>query len=413
MLTTCPECQLQVSDKAVTCPHCGYPFKANPPKTRKKAKRQYRRLPNGFGRITKINRNLANPYRVMVTTGKDEKGRPIGTLLKPKAYFPTYNDAYAALVEYNRKPYDLDKEMTAKELYEQWYKHVENDLSPSSMRGYAMAWNYCSSMYDLRVRGIRTHHIRFCIERGSYEKNGIVKGTSPVVKMRIKQLWSQLLDYAVEYELIEHNPAKSVSMPKKLRQELESEPKHICFTDFEMSTLWEHRKEIPIIDVILFQCYSGWRPQELGLLELKNVDLDNWIIIGGLKTTAGKDRRVPIHSCIRPIVQNMYDHASKAGSGRLINVYKPSGARPMSYDVYRDKYTQAMSALGLGSDHRPHDPRKQFVTMANAAGMNEYAIKRIVGHSIQDVTEKIYTERDPNWLSTEIEKIKGPANIVY
>lgn len=27
MLTTCPECELQVSDKAYTCPHCGYPLK--------------------------------------------------------------------------------------------------------------------------------------------------------------------------------------------------------------------------------------------------------------------------------------------------------------------------------------------------------------------------------------------------
>ena len=27
MLIKCPECKLQVSDKAITCPHCGYPLK--------------------------------------------------------------------------------------------------------------------------------------------------------------------------------------------------------------------------------------------------------------------------------------------------------------------------------------------------------------------------------------------------
>ncbi|WP_366525888.1 zinc-ribbon domain-containing protein, partial [uncultured Parasutterella sp.] len=26
MLIKCPECELQVSDKAATCPHCGYPM---------------------------------------------------------------------------------------------------------------------------------------------------------------------------------------------------------------------------------------------------------------------------------------------------------------------------------------------------------------------------------------------------
>ena len=25
-LIKCPECELQVSDKAITCPHCGYPL---------------------------------------------------------------------------------------------------------------------------------------------------------------------------------------------------------------------------------------------------------------------------------------------------------------------------------------------------------------------------------------------------
>lgn len=29
MLKKCPECDLQVSDKALTCPHCGYPLAKN------------------------------------------------------------------------------------------------------------------------------------------------------------------------------------------------------------------------------------------------------------------------------------------------------------------------------------------------------------------------------------------------
>ncbi|NLD50518.1 MAG: zinc ribbon domain-containing protein, partial [Clostridiaceae bacterium] len=27
MLTKCPECELQISDKAISCPHCGYPLR--------------------------------------------------------------------------------------------------------------------------------------------------------------------------------------------------------------------------------------------------------------------------------------------------------------------------------------------------------------------------------------------------
>lgn len=47
-----------------------------------------------------------------------------------------------------------------------------------------------------------------------------------------------------------------------------------------------------------------------------------------------------------------------------------------------------------------------FVTMAKKYGIDEYAIKYIVGHSITDITEKVYTQREINWLKEEIEKIK-------
>lgn len=72
MLTPCPECQLPVSDKAMNCPHCGYPLKeaARKRKPRNKNNKR-RRLPNGFGQISEIkNRNLRKPFRAMVTVGK-------------------------------------------------------------------------------------------------------------------------------------------------------------------------------------------------------------------------------------------------------------------------------------------------------------------------------------------------------
>lgn len=47
-----------------------------------------------------------------------------------------------------------------------------------------------------------------------------------------------------------------------------------------------------------------------------------------------------------------------------------------------------------------------FVTMAKKYNVDEYAIKYIVGHSIQDITEKVYTQRKIEWLKNKIEKIK-------
>ena len=130
MLAKCPECDLQVSDKALSCPHCGFPLQPETtlPKSSTTRKKR-RRLPNGFGQISRIkNQNLRNPFRAMITVGKTSSGRPICKPLKPESYFPTYNDAYAALVAYHKNPYDLDSDITLKELFERWIRSVYKEL---------------------------------------------------------------------------------------------------------------------------------------------------------------------------------------------------------------------------------------------------------------------------------------------
>ena len=84
MLTNCPECALQISDKAHICPHCGCPLKGDPPRPYVR-KKQHMRLPNGFGQISEIKgRKLRRPFRAMVTVGVTEHGRPICKILKPQ-----------------------------------------------------------------------------------------------------------------------------------------------------------------------------------------------------------------------------------------------------------------------------------------------------------------------------------------
>ena len=81
MLSKCPECGLQISDKAYVCPHCGCPLKGDSPRPYVR-KKQRMRLPNGFGQISEIKgRNLRHPFRAMVTVGVTEHGRPICKIL--------------------------------------------------------------------------------------------------------------------------------------------------------------------------------------------------------------------------------------------------------------------------------------------------------------------------------------------
>lgn len=387
MLIKCKECSLQVSDKAEFCPHCG------------------------FGQISLIkDKNLRNPYRAMVSAGKSESGRPICRLLKPQAYFPTYNEAYAALVEYNRNPYDLEPGKTVRELFEEWsvihYKKLKNY---SSIRAVETAWSYCSSVYEMRLTDLRARHIKNCMENGKIIVGGNAKVPSAAMKNKIKSMFNLMLDYAYEYEMVEKNYARTFKLNEDTIKEIQTVKKeHIAFSDEEIDLLWKYVDDKYNVDIVLIQCYSGWRPQELGLIEIQNVNLEEWTYTGGMKTDAGINRIVPIHSKIRPLVVRKYKEALSLGSRYLLNYTDPERhdkSMKLTYDRYARIFERIKNEIGLNVNHRPHDGRKYFVTKAKQYNMDEYAIKYIVGHKILDITEKVYTERQTSWLADEMEKI--------
>lgn len=411
MLVVCPECNAMISDKAFACPHCGCPSSENIKQSKPKMKKERMRLPNGFGQISEIkNKNLRNRFRVMVTVGKTSTGRPICKLLKPKGYFKTYNEAYAALVEYNKNPYDLDNDITVKELYERWTDEYFKTLkSDTSKRTITSAWNYCGTVYDMRAKELRARHIKGCMENGTANIRGVETKPTASIKSRIKSMFNLMLDFALEYELVDKNYARTFSISEDIiREQEEAKCGHIPFTDEEISILWKNL-EIPYVDVVLIQCYGGWRPQELGLIRTENVHLEEGYMIGGMKTEAGTNRLVPIHPKIKELVEKKYNEAIASGSEYLITCFDGqthTNSTFFTYDKYQKRFKKICMLLGLKSSHKAHDGRKHFITQAKKYNVDEYAIKYIVGHKIDDLTEKVYTERDNSWLIEEMKKIK-------
>lgn len=384
MLIKCPECKLQVSDKAQACPHCGYPLISDGKKNKRHRQNHRKRLPNGFGQISEIRgKGLRKPFRAMVTVGKTDTGKPICKLLKPQAYFETYNDAYIALVEYNRNPYDLSDDITMEELFNRWSeKHFQKLKSADSAKNIRCTWNHCSPIYKMKVKEVRARHMKEMIEQSP---------TSDGNKMLMKMVLNMMMDYAVEYELIDHNYARDFKIDKSRKTETGA---HNTISNDEIEVLWSHSGESMWIDMILIQCYGGWRPIELCQLRKEDVDLSIGCITGGSKTEADRHRQVPIHDKIVDIIKRYLDSgASEFLFGEL------------TYDQYRYGFHKELERLEL-TDHTPHDCRVRFVTAAKSCGMDEYAIKRIVGHVIGDLTERIYTKRDFSWLKSEMQKLR-------
>lgn len=406
MLTKCPECALQISDKAHICPHCGCPLKGDPPRPYVR-KKQHMRLPNGFGQISEIKgRKLRRPFRAMVTVGVTEHGRPICKILKPQGYFETYNEAYAALMQYNKEPYDIDMDITMGELYAKWSEEIFKSLrSPSTIRQITAAWAYCSKIENVRVKDVRIRHLKDTIETASIKDGASYKLASPNIKHRIKSTFNQMFDYALENEYTDKNYARMFAMSENINAEAEANRRsHMPFDEDEIEALWANVGKVPYVDAVLVQCYMGWRPQELGLIKISDVDMSARTIKGGIKTAAGKNRVVPIHHLILPLIQHRIE------TSKTEYLFDCNGF--MTYDKYVFRFKDIVTKLNLNPEHRPHDGRNHFITMCKRYNVDEYAIKYMVGHAITDVTEHVYTKRDPEWLLHEVEKIKGPVTVV-
>ena len=408
-LITCPECAGKVSDRAAACPHCGYPIKKTPRKKPKPNRR--RKLPNGFGSITEIKHtDLKNPFYVRANCGKDRYNRPILRPLKPQAYFKTYEDAMEALIRYNKGKVDLSKDMPVETLYRLWFAEYEQEVAAVTARCAKSAFSYCRSIYKKSVQSLRIVDIKNCIENGMAietrgKNKGKLKEASAKTKINMKSTLSMMLDYAKEMEIVDRNCARECNLSKPtVKDAAKAENPHFSFSAAERKTLWQNRDK-ENVDLLIISCYSGWRPNELCELALEDIDLNNNRMKGGSKTDAGIDRYVPIHPGIKPLIIARYQQAQELGSDRLINVLSRGKIRPITYAIYTTRFHKIVKDLGLDLKHRPHDTRDTFATVAKEADVDEYALKYIIGHSITDITERIYTDRKPEWYYKEVCKI--------
>lgn len=373
------------------------------------------RRANSSGSIYKMKGSKRRkPWRVRVTAGWEidlEKGKS-KQIVKTIGYYATRAEAEAALVAYNECPYDLNtKDITFKELYEKWSEEYFKKLNGvSSQRTIISAYHYCSSLYNVKMRDIRVYHLQECMENGFVipdrgREKGKRRYASASTKARIKSMFNLMFDYAYARDIVDRNYARAFEIDKDIRiQQKREQRKNIPFSQEEIEILWENVSKVKFTDMVLIGIYSGWRPQELAILQVKDIDLESDTMFGGLKTDAGRNRCVPIHPIIKDLVVNRFHEAKELGSEYLFNDVEGQQGTYMTYNKYRGRFDKVVSRLSM--EHHPHETRHTFITKAKRAGMDEYILKRIVGHSIPDITENVYTHRDFEEFREEMNKIK-------
>ncbi len=143
---------------------------------------------------------------------------------------------------------------------------------------------------------------------------------------------------------------------------------------------------IPGAEVVLCQCYLGFRPSELLELDCTDYDRTERAFVGGAKTDAGRDRTVTISPKIQPIIDRLT--ADRIGGP----VFRDNNGRRLTLKAYRAQFYQILEALGVDNPrvtvgavtrytYTPHSCRHVFATLVKRVEAPDKDKLELIGHT--------------------------------
>lgn len=373
-------------------------------------RKKYPKLPNGYGSIKRLSgKNRTNPFGVYPPTKEfDLNGIPVPQ--KAICYVDDWYKGFTVLTWYRNGEYyegrekelssdseELKRQITGilsrfnqsqrevadqktfEEIYQEYYlwkfhKPCEHKEKKTTME-YSMraAYKNCALIHGSSFRSLTANDLQEVVDNCPKKHSSLEL---------IIVLLHQMYAYAEANDLVDKDYSKFLKI-NKIDDDEHGEP----FSETDLKILWEHQDN-ETIEMLLIMCYSGFRIS--AYLDMKT-DCEEEYFQGGIKTAAGKDRIVPIHSAIFPLVQKRLDR---------LGAYLPNGANNFRNDMYA-----VLRSLGI-EKHTPHDCRHTFSMLCDKYGISENDKKTMLGHSFSDVTNKVYRHREIDALREQIERIK-------
>ena len=347
----CRKCKRELPEDAVLCCYCGLSVIPKP--------RNKKRRGNGQGTVFPTK---SGKWKAMVVVGRyqDENGK-----WKKKTVsrvFSKKSDAIEILPSLKNLPPETS-DMTLHDLWEVYKNSTDYDAlssSQSSKMGYA--WNRWT---ELEFRGIRT------LTADDIENQISSKTTSYYPAHDMKVMLSHLYKIAIKKEIVAQNKTEYIDIPYETPK-----AKRECWTDDEVKLLWKDYEKHPFTGYLLIMCYAGLRYGELSTILLENIHLDENYMVGGIKTEAGTNREIPIHTQIKPILEKIIPSQKK----KLLE---------MNDDNFYDAYWEVINRAGL-RHLPPHTCRHYFFSKMTANGVQGGIIAEVGGHANYLTTLKNY-----------------------
>jgi len=165
---------------------------------------------------------------------------------------------------------------------------------------------------------------------------------------------------------------------------LEVKEPRVPFSEYEIKQLWINSDNNTVKNILIL-IYTGMRVGEFLNLKPKDINLKKRIlIVRKSKTIAGTNRIIPLHKDIIPFFRALTFNSN--------------------YSSFHQNFKDIMCQLHM--NHKIHECRHTFSTIISKTKAKQHLIKKILGHSLNDVTN-VYIHVQVKDLISTIDLLKG------
>lgn len=369
----CKKCGYVFDDAFLFCPMCG--------KGVIEERKKRRRRANGEGTVYK----RGSTYTARVIFGYEMRGERAVAIKRDVGGFKSMREAYAKIPEIRaegikkRTVHGVDySKITFNELYNKLIERHAKRVTKSTLQCYTSAHKYYADIYGLPFTDLNTEDWQICID-------DCPRGIR--TKQNMKALGTLMYKMAAELRVFGVNTETDFASLVWLPSE-DSESRQ-PFTAQELEKIKDAvYSGVAGADWILTMCYTGFRPSEFLALKKTDFDSEHWTLRGGAKTDAGKNRLVPIHPILRPIIAKRmlipgeYIFSLTKDKPMPINTFRTSVFYPALEEAGIQKIPDAHDKPRL----TPYSTRHTFATLMKSVDGSDKDKAALMGHTSYEMT---------------------------
>jgi integrase len=336
-----------------------------------------RRRPKGQGTVTRFR----SGFRAKLTlNGRDVYGTPRTTWAEA--------DSDRAALAKGALP-RTDCPTFAEWAYEQSLGSYGRSLAPSTLETNEtcrLKFIEGQSLGQMKLTQITSHVLRHWFSEMKSERrrkvNGVITVTlvpaSPRYKHRIKGYFSKLFSLAIEEEILQTNPCRSVKIPTI------NERENTLLAPAEIGSFVSGSSRIDGIALLCSLC--GLRPTEARLLKWDQLDrAGRQILHPGTKNETAR-KPVPLPDEVLRVLDLQPQRAPE--------IFTTQEGRPLTKERLRADWHKRKEELGMPVALRLQDLRGTYVTLLIQSGADLRTTMELARHATPAITLKAYARAD-------------------